>query len=164
MTSETSLTHISHLETLRFFSETLQWWMPQANVSVSLFSHGFIVIFLMGLSESSHLHKPNTYHYNMNPAVGFRDNHLPWASPPSWRSLYNPAKVNATVHGAPPDFTTTPTQAWQFPAWVGPEYNLSETKWLQPPVLQEALRSYMSNIAFTDHQLGRVFAALDSVG
>eukprot|EP00041_Stephanoeca_diplocostata_P016103 m.313662 g.313662 ORF g.313662 m.313662 type:complete len:442 (+) comp20256_c1_seq25:607-1932(+) len=97
-------------------------------------------------------------------AVGFRDNHLPWASPPAWRSLYDPAKVNATERGASPNFTAIPSPAWQYPAWVGPEYHLSDTTWLEPPVLQEALRSYMSNIAFTDHQLGRILAVLDDIG
>ena len=82
--------------------------------------------------------------------MGFRDDHLPWASPARWRALFDPTKVKATVHGAPPDFSPgqVPKQAWQFPSWVGPEYNLSDTKWLQPPQLQEALRSYMGNIAF----------------
>jgi arylsulfatase A-like enzyme len=96
--------------------------------------------------------------------VGFRDDHLPWASPARWRALFDPAAVEATAHGAPPDFATVPRQAWQFPAWVGPEYNLTDTKWLQPPALREALRSYMANIAFTDHQLGAVLAALAEVG
>ena len=86
--------------------------------------------------------------------VGFRDDHLPWASPARWRALFDPAKVKATAHGAPPDFSPgqVPKQAWQFPSWVGPEYNLSDTKWLQPPQLQEALRSYMGNIAFVRPQ------------
>ena len=67
-----------------------------------------------------------------------------------FKALFDPAKVKATAHGAPPDFSPgqVPKQAWQFPSWVGPEYNLSNTKWLQPPQLQEALRSYMGNIAF----------------
>ena len=94
-----------------------------------------------------------------------RDDHLPWASPARWRALFDPAKVKATVHGAPPDFSPgqVPKQAWQFPSWVGPEYNLSDTKWLQPPQLQEALRSYMGNIAFTDNQLGKIMRVLDEI-
>eukprot|EP00040_Diaphanoeca_grandis_P035546 m.223825 g.223825 ORF g.223825 m.223825 type:complete len:561 (+) comp33412_c0_seq1:77-1759(+) len=96
--------------------------------------------------------------------VGFRDNHLPWASPQRWRDMFDPATVNATARGASPDFDNVPKQAWQYPVWVGPEYGLNATTWLQPPVLQEALRSYMSNIAFTDHQLGRIFTTLDDIG
>ena len=60
-------------------------------------------------------------------------------------------------------FHQVPKQAWQFPSWVGPEYNLSDTKWLQPPQLQEALRSYMGNIAFTDNQLGKIMKVLDEI-
>jgi len=47
---------------------------------------------------------------------------------------------------------------------VGPEYNLNDTHWLAPPMLQEALRSYMSNIAFTDHQLGSIMDAMEEAG
>ena len=97
--------------------------------------------------------------------VGFRDNHLPWASPAKWRALFpDPTEVKATTRGATPDFATTPKQAWQYPCWVGKAHNLSDTKWLQPPELQEALRSYMANIAFTDAQLGKVLTTLDDVG
>lgn len=105
--------------------------------------------------------------------VGFRDNHLPWASPPTWRALFNPANVKATVRDATPSFNLSaggvPLVAWQFPAWVGhqPFKNvtaLSDTHWLNTAERQEALRSYMSNIAFTDHQLGTVLATLDEVG
>jgi iduronate 2-sulfatase len=97
--------------------------------------------------------------------VGFRDNHLPWASPAKWRALFpDPTEVKATARGATPDFTSTPRQAWQFPCWVGKAHNLSDTKWLQPPELQEALRSYMANIAFTDAQLGKVLITLDDIG
>merc|ERR1712232_483316 len=90
--------------------------------------------------------------------------HLPWAAPPRWRALFDPAKVTATKHGATPDFATIPKVAWQFPSWVGPEYNLNDTHWLAPPMLQEALRSYMSNIAFTDHQLGSIMDAMEEAG
>jgi iduronate 2-sulfatase len=100
-------------------------------------------------------------------AVGFRDNHLPWASPPEWYAKFDPSKVNATNHGASPPFTgprAVPKMAWQYPAWVGPEYNLSDSKHLDRPVVQEALRSYMANIAFTDAQFGKIMAKIEDVG
>lgn len=93
--------------------------------------------------------------------VGFRDNHLPWASPSAWHGMFDPATVKATAHGQTPSFNSVasggvPKQAWQFPAWVGPEYHLNNTAWLETPELQVALASYMANIAFTDAQLGKV--------
>jgi iduronate 2-sulfatase len=101
--------------------------------------------------------------------IGFRDNHLPWAAPPKWRALFDPARINATAHGSTPNFQHFPVQAWQWPVWVGgnPETGkprLSDSNWLQPRELQESLRSYMANIAFTDAQLGKVIGALDKVG
>ena len=108
--------------------------------------------------------------------VGFRDPHLPWASPPRWHDLFDPNKVNATSRGATPRFVSSsntaesggvPKVAWQWPAWVGPStrggINISDTEWLSPPALSEALGSYMASIAFTDAQLGKIFGALDDV-
>lgn len=104
--------------------------------------------------------------------VGFRDDHLPWASPANWHSRVDPATVRATAHGQTPNFTTTPMMAWQYPAngvsiCAGAEAHgsrCSTTRWLPPSVLQEALASYMAAIAFTDEQLGKVLAAFDEVG
>ena len=57
--------------------------------------------------------------------------------------------------------------AWQYPAWAcsgAGQGACSNTHWLQPPVLQEALAAYMASIAFTDEQFGKVLAAYDEVG
>jgi hypothetical protein len=83
--------------------------------------------------------------------IGFRDNHLPWASPAKWRDLFDPAKVKATVHGRTPPIAgvgtnssnAVPLMAWQYPNWVGPKVapHLSEGVWLQPPVLQVCIHT-----------------------
>ena len=91
-------------------------------------------------------------------AVGFRDNHLPWSSTAEWRALYDVQKVTATQHSATPSFLPVaqggvPKQAWQYNAWVGPGRHWGDKAWATPAMLQEALRSYMANIAWTDAQV-----------
>jgi hypothetical protein len=101
-------------------------------------------------------------------AVGFRDNHLPWSSRAEWRALYDVQKVVATAHGSTPSFLPVakggiPKQAWQYDAWVGPGRHWNDKSWAQPGVLQEALRSYMANIAWTDAQLGKILVAMEAL-
>ena len=98
-------------------------------------------------------------------AVGFRDDHIPWASPKRFRDLYDLDSVPITKHPQSPDFDSVPRQAWQWPVYIGGlGFNITDKRWLPDADLRDAMLSYLANIAFTDAQLGRVLSAFDEVG
>ena len=96
-------------------------------------------------------------------AVGFIKPHLPWVSPKKYWDLYDPAKIdlapNQFLPIDAPSYAINPNDG-EFRAYKGvpPEGPV-------PPEVQHKLKqAYFAGVSYTDAQVGKVLAELDSLG
>jgi arylsulfatase A-like enzyme len=93
-------------------------------------------------------------------AVGFTKPHSPPTAPAKLFDLYDPAKIPL-----PPDFAALPTVPPGFPEASVPKRSsdLFIGREASPDEAREVIRAYHASLTFTDTQIGRVLAALDSL-